>query len=95
MHDAALGGTLSVINPAAQTLTTVTVGNSTYAVAVSPSGANVGDAYVAKKADNTVSVIGPANTVLTTIPVAGNPYGVAISPPATSTSPTTATPRCR
>ncbi|MDR3665131.1 MAG: hypothetical protein P4L86_32910 [Mycobacterium sp.] len=50
-------------------------------MAVSPTGPQAGDIYVANTVDGTVSVINPAtNTVIATVDVGTNPYGVAVSP---------------
>ena len=71
--------TVSVINVATNTITgTITVGNSPYAVSVSPDGSKV---YITNSGDNTVSVINTAtNTVTATIPVGITPKALFVSP---------------
>jgi YVTN family beta-propeller protein len=71
--------TVSVVDTSTNTVTaTIPVGNTPYAVAVSPDGSR---AYVANQNDNTVSVIATAtNTVTATIPVGNTPFAAAVSP---------------
>jgi YVTN family beta-propeller protein len=74
--------TVSVINPATQTVTaTVPVQNSPVAVAMAPTS-NGTFAYVTNSASNTVSVIAVGNnpTVIQNIPVGTGPRWVTVSP---------------
>ena len=72
---------MSVINPATNAVTaTIGVGNDPYGVAVSPTGPEAGDVFVANLNDDTVSVINPATDTVSTIPVGSEPPGVAASP---------------
>ena len=49
--------TVSVINPATNTVTAITVGNGPDGVAASPTGPQTGDIYVTNDLSNTVTVI--------------------------------------
>jgi len=71
---------VSVIDPTDNTVTaTIGVGGAPQGVAVSPTGPEAGDVYVANYNSDTVSVIDPTdNTVTTTIDVGKVPYGVAV-----------------
>ncbi|KCP06956.1 PE-PGRS family protein PE_PGRS17 [Mycobacterium tuberculosis BTB09-001] len=72
-------GTVSVINPATNTVTgSIPVGTGAYGVAVNPGG----NIYVTNQFSNTVSVINPATNTVTGSPITiGNgPSGVAVSP---------------
>ncbi len=73
-------GTVSVINPATNTVTgsPITIGNGPSGVAVSPV---TGLVFVTNFDSNTVSVIDPnTNTVTGSIPVGTGAYGVAVNP---------------
>jgi YVTN family beta-propeller protein len=65
-----------VINPATNAVTaTINVGGNPIGVAVSPTGPEAGDIYVANGASDTVSVINPAtNAVTSTINVGTEPW---------------------
>ena len=86
---------MSVIDASTRTVTaTVPVGKDPTGVAVDPGTHTV---YVANHDDDTVSVIdGSTRTVTATVPVGKGPPGWRwIRAPTPSTSPTTATTRCR
>ena len=61
-------------------IATINVGNEPLAIAVSETGPEAGDLYVANEAGDTVSVIDPStNTVVATIGVGSAPYAIAVS----------------
>ena len=71
-------GTVSVIDMANNTVSTINVGNNPDGIAISPDGTRV---YVANTLSNNVSVINTSNNqVIASIPVGNYPGGVAISP---------------
>ncbi len=61
-------------------LANIPTGSSAVGVAVSPTGPNAGDAYVANYGSDTVSVLDPSGAVVQTITVGSGPSAVAISP---------------
>jgi YVTN family beta-propeller protein len=73
---------VSVIDPNTNTVVdTITVGSLPVGVAVSPTGPEAGDIYVANEGSGNVSVIDPTtNTVVDTITVGTNPFALAVSP---------------
>jgi YVTN family beta-propeller protein len=69
----------AVIDTAGKMVVATPVGDSPFAVAVTPDGKH---AYVTNNVSNNVSVIDSAsNTVVATVPVGSNPVGVGIVPP--------------
>ncbi|WP_431195962.1 YncE family protein [Mycobacterium camsae] len=83
--------TVSVIDPATNTVTAIDVGSSPFGVAVNPGG----NIYVTNAGADTVSAIDPATNTVTTTDVGSFPRGWRSTRGTRSMSPTMTTERCR